>query len=131
MRALTDELHFGNHQFVVEADIKGYFEHLDHDKLIEMLERRIHDGAFIRLIRKWLRAGILEEDGQVVHPVSGTPQGGVITPRTHWVTLGFRPTSGPTTLIERKSPVSLILRIRRSLAVLSFTTMRPLRVCAQ
>ena len=57
------------------------FEHIDHDLLIEMLERRIDDKAFIRLIRKWLRAGILEEDGKtVVRPGSGTPQGGIISP---------------------------------------------------
>ena len=80
VRLLTDELYYGNYQFIVEADIKGFFEHLDHGKLIEMLEQRIHDGAFIRLIRKWLRAGILEEDGKVIHPVTGTPQGGIISP---------------------------------------------------
>lgn len=80
VRLLTDELYFGNYQFIVEADIKGFFEYLDHEKLVGMLERRIHDGAFIRLIRKWLRAGILEEDGKVVHPASGTPQGGIISP---------------------------------------------------
>ncbi len=80
VRNLTDELHFGNYQFLVEADIKGFFENLDHEKLVEMLEERIHDGALIRLIRKWLRAGILEEDGKVVHPASGTPQGGIISP---------------------------------------------------
>jgi group II intron reverse transcriptase/maturase len=45
-----------------------------------MLEQRIDDGAFLNLIRKWLRAGILEEDGKVIHPQTGTPQGGVISP---------------------------------------------------
>ena len=43
-----------------------------------MLEQRIADGAFLNLIRKWLRAGILEEDGRVIHPQTGTPQGGVV-----------------------------------------------------
>ena len=42
--------------------------------------QRIADGAFLNLIRKWLRAGILEEDGKVIHPQTGTPQGGVISP---------------------------------------------------
>jgi len=65
---------------VVEADIKGFFDHLQHDKLLEMLEGRLADGALLRLIRKWLKAGILEEDGQVIHPELGTPQGGVISP---------------------------------------------------
>ncbi len=80
IRELTDELHWGKHNFVVEADIKGFFDHLQHDKLLEMLEGRLADGALLRLIRKWLKAGILEEDGQVIHPELGTPQGGVISP---------------------------------------------------
>lgn len=80
VRALTDELHWGKYNFIVEADIKGYFEHIDHEKLVGMLEGRINDGALMGLIRKWLRAGILEEDGKGIHPVSGTPQGGVISP---------------------------------------------------
>ncbi len=45
-----------------------------------MLEQRIDDRAFIQLIYKWLRAGILEEDGTVIHPQTGTPQGGVVSP---------------------------------------------------
>jgi RNA-directed DNA polymerase len=80
VRELTDELHWGKHNFVVEADIKGFFDHLQHDQLLELLERRIGDGALLRLIRKWLKAGILEEDGRVIHPELGTPQGGVISP---------------------------------------------------
>ncbi|MGO8927740.1 MAG: group II intron reverse transcriptase/maturase [Limisphaerales bacterium] len=80
VRELTDELHWEKHNFVVEADIKGFSDHLQHDKLLEMLGQRIGDGALLRLIRKWLKAGILEEDGRVIHPVLGTPQGGVISP---------------------------------------------------
>ena len=68
VRELTDELHWGKHNFVVEADIKGFFDHLQHDKLLEMLGRRIGDGALLRLIRKWLKAGILEEDGKERDP---------------------------------------------------------------
>jgi len=86
VRELTDELHWGKHNFVVEADIKGFFDHLQHDKLLAMLGQRIGDGALLRLIRKWLKAGILEEDGKVIHPELGTPQGGVMTPRTQWIT---------------------------------------------
>src|SRR4029079_13711348 len=43
-------------------------------------KQRIADGALLNLVRKWLRAGILEEDGRVVHPQTGTPQGGIISP---------------------------------------------------
>ena len=86
---LTQELQFGGHHFVVEADIKGFFDHVQWEWLERMLERRIADGAFMNLIRKWLRAGVLEEDGKVVHPQSGTPQGGIMTPRTQWITCKF------------------------------------------
>ena len=45
-----------------------------------MLAERIDDGALLRLIRKWLKAGGLDTDGQVLHPVTGTPQGGTVSP---------------------------------------------------
>ncbi len=64
---------------IVEADIKGFFDNIDHDWLMRMLEQRIDDRALLKLIYKWLKAGILEENG-VIHPDSGTPQGGVISP---------------------------------------------------
>src|SRR5713226_7796773 len=80
IRALTEELQFGKYNFVYEADIKGFFENIRWDCLEQMLEQRIADGALRNLIGKWLRAGILEEDGRVVHPQTGTPQGGVISP---------------------------------------------------
>ncbi len=80
IKALTDELQFGGHQFVVEADIKGFFDNIQWEWLERMLEQRIADGALMNLIRKWLRAGILEADGKVIHPQTGTPQGGVISP---------------------------------------------------
>jgi len=73
----------------VEADIKGYFENIQWEWLEKMLAQRIADGALLRLIGKWLRAGILEEDGRVIHPQTGTPQGGVMTPRTQWITSSF------------------------------------------
>jgi RNA-directed DNA polymerase len=77
---LTVKLQFGAYQHVVEADIAGFFEHLDHAWLIRMLALRIDDRALLRLIGKWLKAGILEVDGRVLHPQAGTPQGGVISP---------------------------------------------------
>jgi len=80
IRDLTAELQFGRHNFVVEADIKGFFDQLRWEWLERMLEQRIKDGALLNLIRKWLRAGILEEDGRVIHPQTGTPQGGVVSP---------------------------------------------------
>jgi len=65
---------------VVEADIKKFFDTIDHDGMGRMLAERIDDGALLRLIRKWLKAGGLDTDGQVLHPVTGTPQGGTVSP---------------------------------------------------
>lgn len=79
-RDLGAELAHGIYGYVVEADIKGFYDNLDHNWLIQMLEQRIADRKMIRLIRKWLKAGILEPDGQRVHPVTGTPQGGIVSP---------------------------------------------------
>ena len=76
---LTKELQFGSYNYVVEADIKGYFDNIDHEWLLKMLEQRIDDRSFIGLIRKWLKAGILETDGKVMYPETGTPQG-VVSP---------------------------------------------------
>jgi RNA-directed DNA polymerase len=64
---------------VVEADLKGVFDNLQPDGWSRMLAARLADGAVRRLLRKWLKAGGLETAGQVRHPGTGTPQGGVIT----------------------------------------------------
>jgi len=77
---LTIKLQFGRYNSVVEADIKGFFDDIDHEWMMRMLEERIEDGAFLRLIKKWLKAGVLDTDGQVLHPATGTPQGGIISP---------------------------------------------------
>ena len=79
-RVLASELYRGRYGWVVEADIKGFFNHIDHDWMVKMLEQRVADKAFIRLIQKWMKAGILEESMKVVHPATGTPQGGIISP---------------------------------------------------
>jgi len=77
---LSVKLQFGKYEYVVEADIKGFFDNMDHDWLIRMLEERIDDKAMLRLIKKWLKAGVLDTDGKVNHPVTGSPQGGIISP---------------------------------------------------
>lgn len=77
---LTFQLQFGVYGYLVEADIKGFFDHIDHERLLEMLSQRINDKAFLGLIRKWLKAGILEPAGYVIHPDTGTPQGGIVSP---------------------------------------------------
>jgi RNA-directed DNA polymerase len=65
--------------WVLEIDIRKFFDRLDHGKLREVLRRRVHDGVLLRLIGKWLNAGV-HEDGSVSYPEAGTPQGGVISP---------------------------------------------------
>ena len=65
--------------WVLEVDIKKFFDTLDHRHLREILSRRVRDGVILRLLGKWLNAGVLE--GLVLsHPEAGTPQGGVISP---------------------------------------------------
>ncbi len=65
--------------WVLEIDIRKLFDTLDHRHLHAILRRRVRDGVLLRLIGKWLKAGVLE-DGCVTHPESGSPQGGVISP---------------------------------------------------
>jgi len=65
--------------WVLELDIERFFDALDHQKLREILRQRVRDGVLLRLIGKWLEAGVLEQ-GCLVHPETGTPQGGVISP---------------------------------------------------
>ena len=77
---LTIKLQFGRYNFLVEADIHAFFDNIQHEWMVRMLEERIEDGAFLRLIQKWLKAGVLDTDGQVLHPVTGTPQGGIVSP---------------------------------------------------
>jgi len=77
---LTFKLQYGCFGYIVEADVKGFFENLDHEWLIRMLRKRIHDEAFIGLLKKWLKAGVMEPEGKVIHPVTGSPQGSVISP---------------------------------------------------
>jgi group II intron reverse transcriptase/maturase len=79
-RELAEGLYRGNYGWVVEADIRGFFNNIDHDWTLRMLKERVEDRAFLNLIGKWLKAGVLEEDGAVIHPATGTPQGGIVSP---------------------------------------------------
>ena len=79
LEALQHQLWCMDGGWVLEVDIQKFFDTLDHGHLREILRRRVRDGVLLRLIGKWLNAGVLE-DGAVSYPEVGTPQGGVISP---------------------------------------------------
>jgi len=79
LRALSDTVESGRTEWIVEADIKGFFDHVNHDHLMKFLDRRIGDPRMCRMIKRFLIAGITEE-GRFSASHEGTPQGGVISP---------------------------------------------------
>jgi RNA-directed DNA polymerase len=66
-------------KWVLEVDIRNFFGTLDHGLLRDIVRKRVGDGVLLRLIGKWLNAGVME-DGAIEYPEAGTPQGGVISP---------------------------------------------------
>ncbi len=72
--------------WILEVDIRKFLDTLDHGHLREFLQRRVRDGVLLRLIGKWLKAGVLEE-GTLSYPESGSPQGGVSAPPTILLTV--------------------------------------------
>jgi RNA-directed DNA polymerase len=73
------EVSFDRMRYIIDADIKSYFDSIDHGILREFLDRRVKDGVIRRMIDKWLKAGVLE-GGEVTRPGKGTPQGGTLSP---------------------------------------------------
>jgi len=65
--------------WLLEADIESFFDSVDRKQLRDVLRQRVRDGVLLRLIGKWMRAGVMEQ-GRVYRPETGTPQGGVISP---------------------------------------------------
>jgi RNA-directed DNA polymerase len=72
------EMNLGG-DWIVDVDLRKFFDTIDHGHLREFLKRRVRDGVILRLIGKWLNAGVLEE-GVLTIPDDGTPQGGVVSP---------------------------------------------------
>ncbi len=79
VEALRDALMVDRGAWVLEVDIKGYFDNVNPKKLREILDKRVRDGVIRRTINKWLKAGV-QEEGKLFVPDKGVPQGGVISP---------------------------------------------------
>ncbi len=79
LRAVSETVSSCGTEYIVEADIKGFFDNVDHDQLMEFLAHRIADKRILRHIKRFLKAGI-SEDGACRASDRGTPQGGVISP---------------------------------------------------
>jgi RNA-directed DNA polymerase len=77
--ALTAGIKSRKVNWIVDADIRSFFDEIDHEWMLRFLEHRIADQRIIRMIRKWLQAGVIE-DGKRIPAVKGTPQGAVISP---------------------------------------------------
>ena len=65
--------------YVIDMDIRKYFDTIDHGRIQEIVRQRVRDGVLLRLIGKWLNAGVMEENS-MIYPESGVPQGGVVSP---------------------------------------------------
>ncbi|WP_395708518.1 reverse transcriptase domain-containing protein [Reyranella sp.] len=85
LQALRNACMDGKLRWVLDVDVRKYFDTIAHAHLRELLDRRVTDGVIRRMIDKWLKAGVLE-GGRLERTTTGTPQGGVITPRTQKVT---------------------------------------------
>jgi group II intron reverse transcriptase/maturase len=79
LHVLREQCYQQNINWILIADITGLFDNIDHQKLLGFIRRRVNDGVILRLIGKWLNAGVMEED-RLEYPDKGTPQGGVISP---------------------------------------------------
>ena len=79
LRALSQEVEGGRVHYIVDADIKGFFDNVDHEWLMKFLGHRIADKRVLRYVKRFLKAGIME-NGAVSASDKGTPQGGIVSP---------------------------------------------------
>ena len=88
LKALSEAVENNPTNHIVEADIKGFFDNVNQEWLMKFLAHRIEDKRIQRMVKRFLKAGV-SEDGSVTISDDGTPQGGVMTPRTQKITLSF------------------------------------------
>ncbi|TAN35470.1 group II intron reverse transcriptase/maturase [Patescibacteria group bacterium] len=79
LQELREQCRKLNINWIVDADVSGFFDNIAHGFLREFIKRKVKDGGIIRLIGKWLNAGVLDA-GEMIYPDKGTPQGGVASP---------------------------------------------------
>ena len=79
LRALSETVESGRVNWIVEADIKGFFDNVDHEWMMRFIAHRIGDKRVQRMVKRFLKAGIMEE-GKVLVSEMGVPQGGTISP---------------------------------------------------
>jgi RNA-directed DNA polymerase len=119
LRSVWKGIMYRGGQWVLDVDVRKYFDSIDQAKLRELLARRVTDGVVRRLIDKWLKAGVLD-NGQLSYPESGTPQGGVISPclanvflhyvLDEWFAAEVQPRlRGPSTLVRFADDFVVIL----------------------
>ena len=116
LRAIRSYLSEGYRE-AYDADLKGYFDSIPHDKLMKGVEQRISDRSVLSLIWSWLRAAVVEQTTdeksrpkgppQITRPTAGTPQGGVISPLLantylHWLDRAFHGERGPARWAKAK-----------------------------
>jgi group II intron reverse transcriptase/maturase len=119
LRSVWKGIMYRGGQWVLDVDVRKYFDSIDQAKLRELLARRVTDGVVRRLIDKWLKAGVLD-NGQLSYPELGTPQGGVISPclanvflhyvMDEWFAAEVQPRlRGPSTLVRFADDFVVIL----------------------
>jgi RNA-directed DNA polymerase len=90
--AIAEIHHLASHSYewVLDGDITACFDELSHSALMGRVRQRIADKRVLALVKAFLKAGILTEAGQVQDTITGTPQGGILTPPTQWATSASR-----------------------------------------